>query len=118
MSIRCYKFLLYCFWCRELIAECRVQSLWCRISLGAESPVQSAETPVQRAESSVPRAESPEYSGSTAHKRNFMQSHKLLGATKRFFTVVVVGSLYWARSRLQPSTSRILFPTYLKSVPP
>lgn len=69
-------------------ADCRVQSaesLWCRISLGAESPVQSAETPVQRAESSVPRAESPEYSGSTAHKRNFMQSHKLLGATKRFF---------------------------------
>ena len=32
--------------------------------------------------------------------------------------VVVVGSLYWARSRLQPSTFRILFPTYLESVPP
>ena len=36
----------------------------------------------------------------------------------RLRTVVVVGSLYWARSRLQPSTFRILFPTYLESVPP
>ena len=31
---------------------------------------------------------------------------------------LVVGSLYWARSRLQPSIFRILFPTYLESVPP
>ena len=36
----------------------------------------------------------------------------------RLRTVVVVGSLYWARSRLQPSIFRILFPTYLESVPP
>merc|ERR1711924_50346 len=36
----------------------------------------------------------------------------------RLRTVVVVGSLYWARSRLQPSTFRIFFPIYLESVPP
>ena len=33
-------------------------------------------------------------------------------------TVVVVGSLYRARSRLQPSIFRSFFPTYLESVPP
>ena len=36
----------------------------------------------------------------------------------RLRTVVVVGSLNWARSRLQPSIFRIFFPTYLESVPP
>ena len=36
----------------------------------------------------------------------------------RLRTVVVVGSLYWARSRLQPSIFRSFFPTHLESVPP
>ena len=36
----------------------------------------------------------------------------------RLRTVVVVGSLYRARSRLQPSIFRSFFPTYLESVPP
>ena len=36
----------------------------------------------------------------------------------RLRTVLVVGSLYWARSRLQPSIFRSFFPTYLESVPP
>ena len=36
----------------------------------------------------------------------------------RLRTVVVVGSLNWARSRLQPSIFRPFFPTYLESVPP
>jgi hypothetical protein len=33
-------------------------------------------------------------------------------------SLVVVGSLYWARSRRQPSIFRIFFPTHLESVPP
>ena len=36
----------------------------------------------------------------------------------RLRTVVVVGSLYWARSRLQPSTFRIFFRLTSKAFPP
>ena len=36
----------------------------------------------------------------------------------RLRTVVVVGSLYWARSRLQPSTFRTLFRLASKAFPP
>ena len=46
---------------------------------------------------------------------------ELVHFTSFFFrlrTVVVVGSIYWARFRLQPSIFRSFFLTYLESVPP